>query len=106
MTRLWRLIRSWLVPALGLLVVVTGFLPWYGARWQITTINPPSRSYGTDYLSAWQASTRWTVAIAMSAAAAAVWLLSRATLHRVPLVLRAGLALVPCAAVVLAMDQL
>ncbi|MBU2664976.1 hypothetical protein KOI35_15845 [Actinoplanes bogorensis] len=65
----------WLVGGPAVLVLLSSFLPW----WSIT-----KRSWVTETVTAWQASTRWTVAIALCLVAALVWLGARRFRNPVP----------------------
>jgi hypothetical protein len=67
----------------GLLVLASGWLPWWVVRVLV------SDDYGTRVATfvgtAWKMSSRWSTAIAIAAAAVAVWLIWRFVRGRVPL---------------------
>lgn len=97
-TREW--LGRWLVPVLGTLVLASGFLPWYGTA---VSVGPAGKMSADQ--SAWQTSTRWTVAVLLCAAVAGVWAGWRVSGGRVPLVVRLALAGCVLVAVILTVSQ-
>ncbi|WP_156051657.1 hypothetical protein [Allokutzneria albata] len=59
------------ISLMGLLVLVTGFLPWWSVRW--TYSEGTAHGQRTATVSAWQVSTIWTLALLLAAAAATAW---------------------------------
>jgi len=68
----WQQWRKWTVPAAALLVLGSSFLPWYGLR--LVARSDAGEQVEHRYVSAWAASTLWSIAILVSVAAGAVWL--------------------------------
>jgi hypothetical protein len=79
---IWRL-RDQLVPAAGLLVLVSSVLPWWVLRVRVGSDN--GAHYETHYGTAWRMSSRWSTAVLLAAGAAAIWVLWRLVRGRVPL---------------------
>lgn len=67
----------------GLLVLASGWLPWWVVRVQVSDDN--GTRVATFAGTAWQMSSRWSAAIAIAAAAVAIWLIWRFVRGRVPL---------------------
>jgi hypothetical protein len=71
-------VRERYVAGGGLLVLASSFLPWWTIRVRVGT---EYRSYDG---SAWLMSSRWSAAILITVAAAAIWLTGRVTKRDVP----------------------
>ncbi|WP_156051059.1 hypothetical protein [Allokutzneria albata] len=85
----------WIVTAAAVLVLVTGFLPWWTVRYAYSDAS--GSGHLTESASAWGISTAWTCALLLTAAVTAVWAWLRAKQRRAP---RWGLAVsLLCAAV-------
>ena len=68
-------LRDWIVIGGGILMLAVSFRPWYGT--QVASSGAfGSGAYETS-ASAWSASTRWSVAIALCLLASALWVLYR-----------------------------
>lgn len=84
------------MAAAGLLALVSAFLPWWAVRSRVGDVDGGLHDEVRHGM-AWETSTRWTEAVLVTVAAAAVWLLWRWLRGSVPwpvrLVLVAGVVL-------------
>jgi hypothetical protein len=70
--------RDAAVGGSGLLVLASGFLPWWAVR---VRVGDATETYAG---SAWRMSSRWSAAVLVTVAAAAVWLIWRLVRAQVP----------------------
>ena len=99
----WRRWRDWWVPAVGALVLATSVMPWYGT--QRAAGSGSGRHMEQRYMSAWEASSLWSAAMVLSAAATVAWLLWRLVRGGVPIAGRLVLALLPLTSIILIAKQ-
>jgi hypothetical protein len=67
--------RSWLLLAVGVLLVATSLTAWYGSSWHGTSVAGSTPSGSST--NAWQASTAWTYAVCAGVYGTALWLAFR-----------------------------
>jgi hypothetical protein len=91
--------RDRFVAWAGLLVLASSFLPWWMVRIRVGT------RYETHYGSAWRMSSRWSVAVVITVAAAAAWLVWRMVRGRVPRVVPVIACAAAALSIVLAVAQ-
>ena len=68
-------LRELIVAGAGLLVLGSGWLPWWVVRVQVS--DDSGTRVATFVGSAWQTSSRWSAATTIAATAVAVWLIWR-----------------------------
>lgn len=55
----------WIIALLGLLLALDSLLPWYRITWVVTEYGSGRQASRTNTASAWQASTPWSVSVAL-----------------------------------------
>jgi hypothetical protein len=91
------------VAAGGVLCLASGFLPWWIVRVRVATQR--DAHYDTYGASAWRISTRWTEALLVGTAAAAVWSAWWLVRRHTPVVVHLAVLAAAILAVFLTVDQ-